>query len=50
MGHVVVFDNDLSYIVNKETGESNVLREDNGNYMLDLWVPPNPEEGFGGHP
>ena len=40
--HRVVFDDDGSYIQNKLTGEINWLREDNGNYMLDVWVvPPN---------
>ena len=39
-GHVVVFDNDGSYIYNKATGEINMLREDHGNYMLDVWIPP----------
>ena len=47
-GHAVIFD-EGSYIVNKETGEINELREENGNYMLDCWVPPN-ESGFGGLP
>ena len=39
-GHVVVFDNDASYIMNKATSEVNMLREEGGNYMLDIWVPP----------
>ena len=30
-GHRVVFDDDMSYIENKETGEINVLREEDGN-------------------
>ena len=38
-GHRVVFD-DVSYIENKTTGEVNYLREEAGNYMLDVWVPP----------
>ena len=29
-----------SYILNKESGELNWLREDNGNYVMDTWVPP----------
>ena len=50
-GHRVVFDEDGSYVENKTTGEINWLREEAGNYMLDLWVIP-PEEmpanaGFG---
>ena len=44
-GHRVVFDEDGSYIENKTTGEMNMLREDNGNYMLDMWVVfPRPTE------
>ena len=39
-GHVVVFDDDGSFIMNKRTGEINVLRECNGNYLLDVMVPP----------
>ena len=39
-GHRVVFDEDGSYIEYKTTGEINMLREDNGNYMLDMWVVP----------
>ena len=47
-GHAVVFDDEGSFIINKTTGEMNWMREDDGNYMLDAWVPP-PEssnEGF----
>ena len=47
-GHMVILDEEASYIMNKMTGEINYLREDNGNYMLDCWVPPH-ESGFGGH-
>ena len=44
-GHSVVFEEDGSYIENKNTGEVNMLREDNGNHMLDMWViPPRPTE------
>ena len=44
-GHRVVFDEDGSYIETETTGEVNMLREDNGNYMLDMWVvPPQPTE------
>ena len=49
-GHVVVFDGDDSYVVNKWTGEMNQLRRQDGNFMLDIWIPP-PETaqewGFG---
>ena len=39
-GHTVVFDSEGSYIVNKQIGEFNWLRNCNGNFMLDVWVPP----------
>ena len=39
-GHIVVFDSDGSYIMNKATKELNALREEDGNFMLDLWIPP----------
>ena len=39
-GHYVIFDEEGSYIMNKVTGELNWLREQNGNYMLDVWIPP----------
>ena len=38
--HRVVFDEEGSYIENKVTGEVNMLREEDGNFMLDVWVPP----------
>ena len=38
--HRVVFDEEGSYIENKVTGEVNALREEEGNFMLDVWVPP----------
>ena len=39
-GHAVIFDEEGSYIINKANGEVNWMREDDGNYMLDAWVPP----------
>ena len=39
-GHTVVFDDLGSFIFNKETGEMNILREEQGNYLLDVYVPP----------
>ena len=39
-GHAVVFDRDMSFVVNKATGETNHLRRQDGNFMLDLWIPP----------
>ncbi len=47
-GHIVVFDEDGSYIYNKASGSINHLREEGGNYMLDVWVPPNNPRGFPG--
>ena len=53
-GHRVVFDDDGSYIENKATGELNWLREENGNYLLDVSVVPgavwneSQGPGFGG--
>ena len=55
-GHRVTFDDEGSYIQNKATGEINWLREDNGNYVLDVTVVPgnvwhaNAPSGFGGLP
>ena len=39
-GHYLIFDEDGSYIVSMITGEPNWLREQSGNYMLDVWIPP----------
>ena len=39
-GHTVVFDEAGSYIYNKATGEYHEMREDGGNYVLDVWIPP----------
>ena len=53
-GHRVVFDSDGSYIQNKATGETNWLREENGNYILDMKIIPgqgwygSTNPGFGG--
>ena len=51
--HTVVFDSEGSFIYKKQTGETNMLREENGNLMLDVWVPlPDvaPKMGFQGRP
>ena len=54
--HIVVFDEHGSFIVDKSTGEINWLRDDDGNCMLDAWVPPpgypgeDCKRGFGRHP
>ena len=39
-GHRVIFDDEGSYIEHKVSGEINWLREEDGNYMLDVWVIP----------
>ena len=44
--HTVVFDDSGSFILNKATGEINALREECGNCVLDLWVPPTNELGL----
>jgi hypothetical protein len=40
-GHTVVFDETGSFMFDKTTGEVNYFREEAGNYMLDVWIPPN---------
>ena len=49
-----VFDEEGSYILNKSTGEVNWLRAENGNYLLDVWIPPaaavKSDPGFGRQP
>ena len=40
-GHVVIFDGADSCIINKHSGEISYLREEGGNFMLDVAVPPN---------
>ena len=47
-GHRVVFDEEGSYIQSKTTGEVNWMREEQGNYILDLWVLP--DAPFGRQP
>ena len=54
-GHRIVFDEEGSFIQNKTTGELNWLREENGNYVLDVSIVPgnmwfNNEPGFGRQP
>ena len=39
-GHRVVFDPEGCYIENKTSGEINWLREENGNFMMDMWIMP----------
>ena len=42
-GHRVIFDEDGSYIEHKVTGKRIWLREEDGDYMLDMWVVPQDE-------
>jgi len=49
-GHVVVFDEDGSYVYNKASGEITSLREENGNYMMDVWVMPSDTGHASGFP
>ena len=37
-GNRVVFDDEGSYVENKRTGEKMVIGEDDGDYVLDVWV------------
>ena len=46
---MVVFDDDGSKVLNKMTGEVNWMREESGNYTIDLWVMPNEGHGFTRH-
>ena len=39
-GHQVAFDPDGSFVRNKRTGEVNWMREEDGNFLMDLWVMP----------
>lgn len=38
--HTVIFDEDKSFVLNKITGELNVMRDDGINYYLDQWIIP----------
>ena len=55
-GHRVVFDEDGSFVQNKQSGEINWLREENGNFMMDMWIMPIEvldkmrKQGFGRQP
>ena len=50
-GHRVVFEEGASYILNLATGEVEWLRDESGNYILDVWIVPSSampaEPGFG---
>ena len=49
-GNRVVFDDDGSYVENKTTGERMKIEEDDGDYVLDMWVKIGKDEDtpFGG--
>ncbi len=52
-GNVVIFNGPDSLIYNTASGEINMLRQDDGNFMLDVWVPPPQvavKAGFRGQP
>jgi len=42
-GHMVILDGPDSFVLNKITGEINVLEDDGLNYYMDTWIIP-PEE------
>ena len=51
-GHMVIFGdgepgNEQHYVLNKMTGETNMAIDDGINYLMRLFVVPNPEAGFG---
>ena len=45
-GHMIVFDDNGSCVLNEMTGEAKWMREESGNYIMDLWVMPNKGQGF----
>ena len=49
-GHRVVFDDEGSYVESKHTGEKLKIVEDDGEYLLDVWVKIGEEKNstFGG--
>ena len=50
-GNTVVFDQQGSYIYDKDTGETMSLQEDNGMYVLKSWVQKaSGFHGFEGNP
>ena len=52
-GHRVEFDGEGRYVENKYSGEITWLREEHGNFVLDLWIMPREQfdemkrQGFG---
>lgn len=52
-GHIVLFDGPNSFIYNKVAQEVNMMRQEDGNFMLDVWAPPSSiaaNAGFGEQP
>ena len=49
-GHRVVFDDEGSYVESKHTGEKLKIIEEDGEYLLDVWVKvgEGKDSGFGG--
>ena len=46
-GHRVVFEDGCSYIENLYSGDVTWLREENGVYVMDIWLPPCGRQGKG---
>ena len=46
-GHKVVFEEGCSYIQNLYTGDITWLREENGVFVMDVWLPPLSFQGPG---
>ena len=47
-GHRVVFSQQGGTIVHEKSGRRTVLHKRGGIYVLRMWVPENPEQGFAG--
>ena len=48
-GHRVIFDEEGNYVENKESGEQLRIIEEDGEYLLDVWIKTKGEEPtFGG--
>ena len=39
-GNTAVFDDEGCYMYDKGNGDITRLREEEGNFMLDVWIPP----------
>ena len=49
-GHRVIFDDEGSYVEDKETGETMKVIEEDGEYVIDVWIKTGEQENstFGG--